>query len=457
MSKKYLLILLCLTALLPLLIVPHQLANARNSVALSSKESLALAADPPQPIPDDCDGVAPEPDPCCAYGYVYANGLAVANAVVRVQSASGELNIVTSTQNGTDAYFAVDLGSSPLSVQTGETITLTATYDKSSTSISYQVASGSQQVDIVLPRQYDDWPARYFYRANIPITTPYTLTAGTLVKVDGLNFDTLVAAGKTRSDHNDLRVFRKAGATSWQEIARVYYSHRDLEFRLAVDMPAGTDRSYYLYYGDPDAGTPPTFSLPQGWFADMYTEKWWPDQYLSGTWIFDTAMDFNDVCESPYDHDGHTQGTRFDESDRRSGRLWIPYGGNWTFHLFVQDGYRVAIAGSEIAHDDGYADSRWVNIGPIYLEAGWHLMELGHSWVNCGAWRFAMEGPSFPNQIIPAQFFQQVDETVKTWVAPADEEMLNSLHPPIATIHSVYPQKCRTGSTHPPAARFCCG
>jgi hypothetical protein len=300
----------------------------------------------------------------------------------------------------------------------------------------YQVAPDGQQVDVVVARSLDWWDRDWAYRRPLTIMPSSTLEAGTLIKVDGMDLGTLVDEGKARSDHDDVRVVRHTATGTWEEIARVYYTAWDLEFKLAEAIEPGTDVSYYLYYGNPDAGTPPTFSLPQGWWVDMYHDKWWTD--YGGTWTFDQAMDFDNVCYEPLDHDGRL-GTNTDESDLFRGRLYIPTGGEWTFRLYTNDGYRVSIADSEIGRSSGYEGDRWITVGSMYLEAGWHQMELHNMWVGCGAWKFHMEGPGFSDQRVPAHYFQRVSDDFEKGITPGAEETAAVDYSPIPTIHTVYP------------------
>jgi hypothetical protein len=57
----------------------------------------AQGADPPQPLPHDCPGVTPlTPTPaCCAYGYVYHNGIPIAGAAVTIASSHGAREVTT--------------------------------------------------------------------------------------------------------------------------------------------------------------------------------------------------------------------------------------------------------------------------------------------------------------------------------------------------------------------------
>jgi len=252
------------------------------------------------------------------------------------------------------------------------------------------------------------------------------LPAGMIMQVDGLNLSTLVSQGKARSDYYDVRVVQRLSDTSWQEVARVVHSEWDLEFQLSSEINASTDNSYYLYYGNPDASSPPTFNITQGWWVDLYTDKWWTS--YDQTVAFDQAMNFDNICSPPIDHDGRT-GSSFDDSDKFRGRLYIPVSGDWTFRIYTNDGYRMYLDGVELARFDGYTSNRWVTIGPVNLKAGWHSMDLRDMWVNCGAWILEMEGPSFPNQLVPASYFQRLWGNVRSGISPGNEQSLATATP----------------------------
>ena len=263
------------------------------------------------------------------------------------------------------------------------------------------------------------WNNAYLYRRPLAITTNDDLKAGMVIKVDGLDLETLVAGGKMRADHNDLRIVRRLSTNTWQEVPRIYYSGLDVEFQLLSDIYPGTDTSYYLYYGNSSAGTAPTFSMPNGWYVDMYSDKWWSS--WGGTWEYDQSMDFNDVCGQPLDHRGKLNSS-FDDSDKFRGRLYIPTTGTWTFSVYTNDGYRLSIDDAEVGRFDGYDGNRWATIGSMYLAAGWHKMDARNMWVNCGAWKMSMSGPGFSNQIIPANYYQKSWGNIKSGVVLLSEE-----------------------------------
>lgn len=310
-----------------------------------------------------------------------------------------------------------------------------------------QPTSTPQVIPTLQPTTGSWWDTAYAYRRLVPISTGDPLAAGTIIKVDLLDLNTLVTQGKARADRNDMRIVCRLSDTNWQEVARVVYTDWDLEFQLAADVPAGTNYSYYLYYGNPNAGAAPTFSLPQGWWVDMYIDKWW-SSYV-GTWAFNQAMDFGgaeQVCYEPLNHHSRT-GSSFDDSDKFRGRLFIPTSGNWTFRVYTNDGYALSLDNHEIGRFDGYVTNRWADIGTANLKAGWYTMDLRDMWVNCGAWQFAMEGPGFANQIVPANYFQQVWGNVVIGIAPGYEETQANPTTPTPTNTST-----PTSTPIPPAA-----
>lgn len=119
---------------------------------LGSAQGVVQAA-PPQPLPHDCDGVTPpgeDPPPCCAYGYVYYDGVPVTGASVHIESPYGALDITTASGGASSQpYYGVDLSAAPLLVSPSDVITVTGTYEGSTASTVYEVAPDGQQVDVI--------------------------------------------------------------------------------------------------------------------------------------------------------------------------------------------------------------------------------------------------------------------------------------------------------------------
>ena len=257
------------------------------------------------------------------------------------------------------------------------------------------------------------WDAQYPYRRPLTITTDRTLPTGMLMVANQSDLAPLVAQGKVRADFADVRVVRQVGDTGWQEVARRVWSATDVEFFLAAPIDHPTDTSYYLYYGNPTAGTDPTFNLSEGFWVAHYLDK--GGTAFHSIWEQDRPIDFNDMCGPPIDHRGHT-GSAFDDSDEYTGRIFIPTSGQWTFQEYTNDGWALTIDDTEIGRFDGYQGNQWNTVGSMTLPAGWHTFRLPDMWVNCGALRLAMAGPNFANQIVPAAYFQRWFGNMKTGV-----------------------------------------
>jgi len=100
------------------------------------------------------------------------------------------------------------------------------------------------------------------YRRRITITANEPLPAGYSLRFT-VDHAQLVAQGQSLASGRDVRIARWTGAT-WSERDRVLglESAWDLAdsvvwFRTPGGIPAGTDQSYYLYYGDDNASPPP--------------------------------------------------------------------------------------------------------------------------------------------------------------------------------------------------------
>lgn len=117
--------------------------------------SIELQLETPRPLPTDCDGVAdpltPPEDVCCVFGYIYLNGMPQEGVTVQITSIHSQLNLVTAVGAKSNfPYYSADLASAPLSVISGENITIRATSASMSSVRSWTAQGGSQQVDIGL-------------------------------------------------------------------------------------------------------------------------------------------------------------------------------------------------------------------------------------------------------------------------------------------------------------------
>jgi hypothetical protein len=117
-----------------------------------SSATPAEASDVPQPLPHDCDGVAPsDPDACCMYGYIYWNDAPVAGADVQIASSQGVISVFTVNGGGaSEAHYGADLSAEPLLASPGDVISITASYNGMVSARAWTVQSGGQQVDLGL-------------------------------------------------------------------------------------------------------------------------------------------------------------------------------------------------------------------------------------------------------------------------------------------------------------------
>jgi hypothetical protein len=106
------------------------------------------------------------------------------------------------------------------------------------------------------------WNTNYSYRRQITITNnaPSILDVNYSVYVT-INTTSLVSAGKMLSDGNDLRVVYWSGS-SWIELDRdvigMNDSYTQVWFKTQATIEVnGSDSNYYIYYGNPSAGSPP--------------------------------------------------------------------------------------------------------------------------------------------------------------------------------------------------------
>ena len=106
------------------------------------------------------------------------------------------------------------------------------------------------------------WNTNYSYRRQITIAdnAPSILDVGYSVYVT-INTASLVSASKMLSDGNDLRVAYWSGS-SWIELDREVIdmngNSTQVWFKTQATIEVnGSDSNYYIYYGDPSAGSPP--------------------------------------------------------------------------------------------------------------------------------------------------------------------------------------------------------
>ncbi len=424
-------------------------------VGTMAKTEALMRLDPPlTPMPHDCDGVTPPTQPpplCCVRGYVYRDGTSALGAMVQIESPQGVLTTTTITDSLGRIFYRASLSDTPLLARVGDWITVTGWLSGAGATKTYQVTPHGQQVDLVM-RSWDDWwNPDWKYRRPLALSTgDGGHPAGYTFRLNGLpgtemSFDDLVRAGKALSDYRDIRVVRRLPQGGWQEIPRQVSSEWDLEFQLAVPSELYTDTSYYLYYGNPDAGAALTYSIPQGYWVDMCTDHRCESGFV-GTWIFNNlSITSTDICQLPLDHDERT-GSSDNGGDRYRAMVYIPTSGQWAFKLYLKYDSKMSLDRSVIGEiTGGNGEARWVTIRDnYYLTQGWHLMEVLHSWTTCGPFKLKMSGPDFPEQDIPPAYFRLLEDV--RWDAVVLEEQSPYMHGlPIPTIHTIYPRPAVQG------------
>jgi hypothetical protein len=139
------------------------------------------------------------------------------------------------------------------------------------------------------------WNSLYNFRTPINITNINTkkLPKGYSVNIS-VNTAKLISDGKLRSDGYDLRiVWYNSSNKDWKELDRVNESNFNtfdtrIWFKVQDKIDSGTsDTNYYLYYGNPNAFSPP---MNKSKIYDFYDDFTQPDGIangwtsLSGTW-----------------------------------------------------------------------------------------------------------------------------------------------------------------------------
>ncbi|MEW5958145.1 MAG: PKD domain-containing protein, partial [Chloroflexota bacterium] len=112
------------------------------------------------------------------------------------------------------------------------------------------------------------WDDAYFFRRQLILAGPLTYTAAvTTVLEISLDTAALMADEKLREDGDDLRVLYWDETTGWRELPRAVSWLNAVTTTLRFPLQAtitDTSDSYFLYYGNAVAGTPPQLYQPAG-------------------------------------------------------------------------------------------------------------------------------------------------------------------------------------------------
>jgi len=183
-----------------------------------------------------------------------------------------EVGVTWSTRNGVLAWATPGGDFDPTAIDTQPSGTMAGTpvffnvlNDSTSANIPQGWINGTiPNYGLLVKDQLEDGATWSFTRAitvTVGATAPFNGYNGYSVPINGFNTAALVAAGKMRSDCNDLRIARFA-ANTWTQLDRQVIgcntANTTIWFKMQAGVAAnGTDASYSLFYGNANAGAPP--------------------------------------------------------------------------------------------------------------------------------------------------------------------------------------------------------
>jgi len=122
--------------------------------------------------------------------------------------------------------------------------------------------------------------ASYRYRRKIKFGTAHSMLPRGFTAA--IFLDTLTSTGKVQlTSGNDVRIYYQPSVGSTVELDRIgdtwNASGTSIEFRLqaalASNLEEPSDASYYVYYGDSAAGSPPAAEMNVYYFADFFNRS----------------------------------------------------------------------------------------------------------------------------------------------------------------------------------------
>src|SRR5712671_1161502 len=183
-----------------------------------------------------------------------------------------EGGVTWNTRNGVLAWTnpggdfdATATDTQPSGTTVGTAISFNVLSDSTSANIPQGWINGTiPNYGLLVKDQSEDGATWSFTRAitvTVGATAPFNGYNGYSAQVTGFNTAALVAAGKMRSDCNDLRIARFA-ANIWTQLDRRVINCNTagttIWFKLQADIAAnGTDANYSLLYGNANAPAPP--------------------------------------------------------------------------------------------------------------------------------------------------------------------------------------------------------
>src|SRR6266576_842714 len=162
-------------------------------------------------------------------------------------------------------FDAAATNTQPSGTTAGTAISFNVLSDSTSANIPQGWINGTiPNYGLLVKDQLEDGATWSFTRAitvTVGANAPFNGYNGYSAQVTGFNTAALVAAGKMRSDCNDLRIARFA-ANTWAQLDRQVINcntaSTTIWFKLQVDIAAnGTNASYSLFYGNANAPAPP--------------------------------------------------------------------------------------------------------------------------------------------------------------------------------------------------------
>ncbi|MDQ1651830.1 MAG: hypothetical protein QOI35_1030, partial [Cryptosporangiaceae bacterium] len=224
----------------------------------------------------------------------FANATATAAPAMTSPLDTTRATVLTSTQNGagssggSGAYVTDDIvGVSSFSIAVTNSTTITLTRANTS-GISYAVWF---VVEWGGPRTFS---SAYAFRRALSVTTTTAAPTGYTLSV---TFDhaSLVAAGDSLASGDDVRIARWTGS-AWTELDRVVDDASSWNANTtkvwfasqAAIAASTTDQSYYAFYGNPSATSPPAsqgnvYLLADGFESGAVTTNWAQQTQAAGT------------------------------------------------------------------------------------------------------------------------------------------------------------------------------
>lgn len=299
---------------------------------------LLPAGEPPVPLPAECGGSTGPGGTCCAYGYVYLDGIPIEGASVTVEGPGGSSTVTTAPgELSDDPYFAVSLSDEPISAPVGSEIVLSVNYAGRSRTMSYQVSVDGQQVDMVLPTNTSDTPIYYVSGSNDSRQIWRMNGDGanrTYVRA-GFDPDICPANGRVLyTDGNDIHVMAPNGShlanlTSEASVPGSYISYNpdwSPDCSQIVYTAVYPDWRYTLVVMNADGSGKHALPSPPGSHDD-----WYPDWSPDGQWIVFTSNSGGD------DHIYRMRPNGTGISQLSTGPGWYP--------IWSPDGSRVVYVG----------------------------------------------------------------------------------------------------------------